>query len=267
MYWSQRRCLAHGPFTPSLLTTMLFAVACVEVLCVDVRAEPPEAAANEDLPPPRQVYLGRRIAPFMSYLGADWLVREQRSREENSELLLKALGVTKGATVCDLGCGNGYYTLELAKLVGPTGRVLAVDIQPEMLELLRQRTESRGVVNVQPVLGTVADPKLPAGELDLVLLVDVYHEFSYPELMLRAIRRSLKPDGRIVLVEFREEDPTVPIRPLHKMSKQQVEKELTANGYQLVEAFDDLPWQHVLFYGRDEKSGGASGEDASARPE
>jgi ubiquinone/menaquinone biosynthesis C-methylase UbiE len=216
--------------------------------------QPTDESSGDTLPPPREEYLGRRIAPYMSYLGADWLVREERAREENSDLLLKALKIPEGGVVCDLGCGNGYFTLRLAKLVGPRGRVLAVDIQPEMLELLNVRAETRGVTNVEPILGTIADPKLPAGKLDLVLLVDVYHEFSHPELMLQAIRQSLKPDGRIVLVEFREEDPTVPIRPLHKMSKRQVNKELTANGYELVEEFDDLPWQHVMFYSREKGS-------------
>ncbi len=243
---------------------LLLLILCT-LLAVPCFAQPAsDETADDGLPPPRKEYLGRRIAPFMSYLGADWLIREERAREENSDLLLEALNVPQGGVVSDVGCGNGYYTLRLAKLVGPRGRVLAVDIQSEMLELLAQRSESRGVMNVEPILGTVADPKLPAGEVDLVLLVDVYHEFSHPELMLQAIHRSLKPDGRVVLVEFREEDPTVPIKPLHKMSKRQVNKELTANGFKLVEEFNDLPWQHVMFFGRAE---GVQGQRSSGAGE
>lgn len=196
----------------------------------------------------RAEYLGRPIAQTMHYLGAPWLVRESRDREEEPAKLLASLGVKPGQTVCDLGCGNGFYALRLAKLVGPKGRVLAVDIQPEMLELLNDRAESRGVTNVTTIEGALDDPKLPAGEVDLVLLVDVYHEFSHPPEMLAAIRQSLRPEGRVALVEFRTEDPTVPIKPLHKMTQSQCLKEYRANGLKLVGQFDDLPWQHVLFF-------------------
>ena len=194
--------------------------------------------------------MGRRIAPTMSYHGAPWLMRPQRERQENAELMRKQLGLRPGMVVCDLGCGNGYHTIPMARAVGETGQVYAVDIQPQMLVLLRQRCEHFRLRNITPVLGSVFDPRLPPNSLDLVLLVDVYHEFSHPVHMLRAIHRSLKPKGVVVLVEFRAEDPNVPILPLHKMTKAQVKKELLANGFKLVREYDGLPWQHMLFFGK-----------------
>ncbi len=203
---------------------------------------------------PRTKYMGRAIARTMHYLGAPWLVRDSREREEEPAKLLKALEIQTGQTVCDLGCGNGFYTFSLAEKVGPRGKVLAVDIQPEMLDLLRDRAEARNFPNIEPVLGEVDDPHLPAGAVDLVLLVDVYHEFSHPEEMLAAMRTSLSPTGRVALVEFRAEDPAVPIKRLHKMSQRQCLKEYAANGFKLVGQFDELPWQHVLFFARDDST-------------
>ena len=211
------------------------------------------SADSEKLPPPLKKYKGRKIAPVMTYEGADWLTRSTRIQEENPQKLMDALGIKPGQTICDLGCGNGYYTLELARLVGPTGKVFAVDIQPEMLRLLESRAGQNNLKNIQLILNTPIDPKLPADSVDLILVVDVYHELSYPEHMLKALRKGLKPDGRIVLVEFRGEDPTVPIKPLHKMTKKQVRKELEPNGFKLVEEFDELPWQHVMFFGKASK--------------
>jgi cyclopropane fatty-acyl-phospholipid synthase-like methyltransferase len=215
----------------------------------------PDATKNEssqaELPPALTHYKGREIAQTMHYLGAPWLTRETRNEEEDCQTLLKALKLQPGQTVCDMGCGNGFYTIEMAKLVGEKGRVLAVDIQPEMLTLLKERGKKAGVKNIEPILGTLIDPRLPDQSLDLILLVDVYHEFSHPEHMLRAMRKSLKPKGRLVLVEFRLEDPEVPIKLLHKMSKEQILKELPPNGYKLVEQFDGLPWQHVMFFERE----------------
>jgi len=203
-----------------------------------------------EIPPPRTHYLGREIAQTMHYTGAPWLVRESRQREEDCRMLLDALELKPGQTVCDLGCGNGFYTLELARRVGPEGTVYAVDIQPEMLRLLVARARQAKLFNIRPVLGTVIDPRLPTGEVDLVFCVDVYHEFSHPELMLTRIRESLRKDGQIVLAEFRGEDPAVPIKPLHKMTKAQVKQELEPNGFELVREFDKLPWQHLMFFGR-----------------
>lgn len=213
-------------------------------------AEQPTAAAA--IPPAEKYYLGREIAQTMHFAGAPWLTRESREREEECTTLLKALHFKPGQTVADLGCGNGFYTLKIAPKLMPGGRVLAVDIQPEMLQLLNERARVGRIKGIEPVLGTLVDPKLPENKVDLVLCVDAYHEFSHPQQMLAAIRKSLSPKGRLVLVEFRAEDPKVPIKPLHKMSKVQVNKELTHNGYKLVEEFDKLPWQHVMFFERDE---------------
>jgi cyclopropane fatty-acyl-phospholipid synthase-like methyltransferase len=206
------------------------------------------AAKTEKTPLPLKFYKGREIADAMHYSGASWLVRESREREEECSTMLKALHLKPGQTVCDMGCGNGFYTLKLAKLVGEKGQVLAVDIQPEMLSLLNERAKEEKLANIKPILGTPVDPNLPEGKIDLILCVDVYHEFSNPEEMLAVMRKSLKPRGRIALVEFRAEDPKVPIKPLHKMTKEQILKEWPANGFKLVEQFDKLPWQHLMFF-------------------
>ena len=203
-------------------------------------------------PPPLKYYRGRLIAQTMHYTGAPWLVRDNREQEERCTLMLANLGVKRGMTICDMGCGNGFYTNKLAKMVGDGGHVYGVDIQPEMLELLNERADQEGITNVTPVLGTFTDPRLPKGKVDLILCVDVYHEFSHPEHMLAAMRSALSKNGLIVLVEFRSEDPNVPIKPEHKMSKKQIMKELPPNGLKLVKEFDKLPWQHMMFFGRDE---------------
>lgn len=205
------------------------------------------------LPPAQSVYLGRTIAQTMSYHGAPWLVRANREDEEHPTEVLKQLELKPGMVVCDLGCGNGFYTLLIAPQVAPTGKVLAVDIQQEMLHLLELRSQSEGIDNVEPILGTIVDPRLPQGKVDLVLLVDVYHEFSHPQQMLAALRKSLSPTGLIVLLEYREEDPRVPIKPLHKMSKRQILKEYRANGFKLAKQYDGLPWQHMMFFAADPK--------------
>lgn len=234
----------HVRWILSLLVALAF-------LSSSVRAEDETSPAGE-LPPALTHYKGREIAPTMGYQGAGWLIREERAREENSPQLLEALKIKPGQVICDLGCGNGYYSLDMARLVGEKGRILGVDIQPEMLHLLELRAKRAKLENVEPIHGTLIDPKLPVAAIDMVLLVDVYHEFSHPEHMLQGIRRSLKPSGRMVLVEFREEDPTVPIKPLHKMSRKQILKEIEPNGFRLVEAYEELPWQHVLFFERDD---------------
>jgi SAM-dependent methyltransferase len=203
--------------------------------------------ATAPIPPAATHHLGREIAQTMHFTGAPWLVRESRQREEDCRLLLAALELKPGQTICDLGCGNGFYTLELARRVGPTGLVYAVDIQPEMLRMLAEAAGREGLTNIRPVLGTAIDPRLPAAAVDLCLCVDVYHEFSHPEPMLSRIRESLAPGGRLALVEFRGEDPAVPIKPLHKMTKDQIRVELGASGFAVAGAFDRLPWQHLVF--------------------
>jgi ubiquinone/menaquinone biosynthesis C-methylase UbiE len=212
-----------------------------------------EPAPASPLPPLRQEYLGRAIAQTMHYTGAEWLIRDVREREERCSLMLAHLGARPGMVICDMGCGNGFYSLQLARQVGATGRVLAVDAQPEMLVMLRERAEQAGIENITPILGSWHDPRLPADSVDLILLVDVYHEFSHPEQMLASMRQALKPEGLIVLVEYRAEDPNVPILPLHKMSQAQILKEMAANGLRLARQFDKLPWQHMMFFGRDEQ--------------
>lgn len=217
---------------------------------------PKKEKVKEDenaIPPALTHYKGREIAQTMHYLGAPWLVRESREREEECSTLLKCLNLKPGMIVCDMGCGNGFYTLKMAPMVGEKGKILAVDIQKEMLEMLDKRAAASKVTSVETILGTVADPKLPEGKVDLILCVDVYHEFDHPVEMLAAMRKSLAPGGRMVLVEFRAEDPKVPIKPLHKMSKEQILKEIPPNGFKLVEQFDKLPWQHVMFFEKDEK--------------
>ncbi|HEX6810036.1 MAG TPA: TIM barrel protein [Planctomycetota bacterium] len=202
----------------------------------------------EQQPAGRSRYLGREVAQTMHWTGAQWLLRETRENEENGALLRRWLAVKPGQVVCDLGCGNGYHTLPLAEAVGASGRVIAVDLQPQMLELLQLRAEAKNLRNVALVEATVDDPKLARGSCDLVLLVDVYHELSHPVRVMARVRQALKPDGRVVLVEFRAEDPDVPIKPEHKMTKAQVVREMAEHGLALVDAFDGLPWQHAMAF-------------------
>lgn len=219
--------------------------------------------------------MGRIVAQPMSHMGASWLIRPERNDEENATEAFDQLGIKPGMTLVDLGCGNGFWTLPMAKACkleeppeteletqkpettqGETaeyaGEVLAVDIQREMLQKLRRNMLRAKVENIVPILGQVDNPNLPTNEVDLVLLVDVYHEFSHPESMLWEIRNSLKPTGVIALLEYRAEDPNVPIKPLHKMSKAQIIKEYTASNLKLVREYNDLPWQHLMFFARDD---------------
>jgi ubiquinone/menaquinone biosynthesis C-methylase UbiE len=211
-----------------------------------------KAVKREELPPARTHYKGREIAKPMHHSAAEWLTRAERARQENTALLMEQLDIEEGQTVADIGCGNGYFTLRMARRVGSKGTVFAVDIQEEMLRKLAKRAEEAEpkLENIRLIHGTVAAPKLPENSCDLILLVDAYHEFSHPVHMLRDMRKALKPDGRLALVEFRAEDPDVPIKPLHKMSKRQIMKELPPNGLELVESFDELPWQHLMFFER-----------------
>ncbi|MDA8743627.1 methyltransferase domain-containing protein [Rubripirellula amarantea] len=217
--------------------------------------EPKVVAAIETERPKekaRRTYMDRIVAQPMSHMGASWLIRPERDQEENASESFDNLGLKPGMTVVDLGCGNGFWTFPMAKAVTDKGRVLAVDIQREMLQKLQVRGAQLKLDNIEPILGKVDDPKLPAGEVDMVLMVDVYHEFSHPESMLWSIRRSLKPEGVVALLEYREEDPTVPIKPLHKMSKRQIIKEYQGNGFKLVREYNQLPWQHLMFFARDD---------------
>lgn len=193
-------------------------------------------------------YMGREIAHVMGHQAADWLERPERDEEEHTGRLVEQLKINPGNVLADIGAGTGYFTRRLAKKTGPAGSVYAVDIQPEMLDLLTNQMSQVGITNVRPVLGTVTDPKLPAASVDLALMVDVYHEFDYPFEMMEAIVRALKPGGRVVFVEFRGEDPEVPIKPLHKMTEAQVKKEMSALPLRWVETISVLPRQHIIVF-------------------
>ncbi len=191
---------------------------------------------------------GRTFAPVMGYQGAGWLERSEREEEEAPDVALNVLKIPKGASVADIGAGSGYLTVRLAARVGPTGRVFANDVQPQMLSMLARRLSDRKITNVTLVEGTFDDPKLPPASIDLALMVDVYHEFSQPQAMLRRLRESLKPGGRLVLLEYRKEDPTVPIKPEHKMSVAEAKMEVEAEGFTLSKVDETLPRQHILIF-------------------
>jgi len=191
---------------------------------------------------------GRRYAQTMGVEGADWLDRSERDQEEEPDHAIDVLKLQKGSTVADIGAGSGYMTEKLSKKVGPMGKVYATDIQQGMLDLLSKRIAKRKLTNVMPVLGTQDDPRLPIESVDLVLMVDVYHELSQPQLMLRHINAALKPGGRLVLLEYRKEDPNVPIRPEHKMSVAEAKLEVEAEGFKLTTTNEDLPRQHILIF-------------------
>jgi SAM-dependent methyltransferase len=191
---------------------------------------------------------GRRFAPVMGYQGADWLERVERAEEEEPDLALNVLQIPKGASVADIGAGSGYMTERLAARVGPAGRVFANDVQPQMLDILSRRLASKRISNVTLVQGSVDDPKLAAASVDLELMVDVYHELSQPQIMLRHLREALKPGGRLVLLEYRKEDPTIPIRPEHKMSVAEAKLEVEAEGFTLSKVNETLPRQHILIF-------------------
>ena len=192
---------------------------------------------------------GRVLAPVMGVGGAGWLERPERETEEAPSKALAALELKPGMVVADIGAGSGYYTSRMSKLVGATGRVYATDIQPGMIELLNRRVQAEGLGNVTAVLSGVDDPKLPPRSIDLAIMVDVYHELQTPQVFLQKLREVFKPGGRLVLVEFRKEDPKVPILEVHKMSVAEVKSELEAEGFVLDKVIDVLPWQHIIVLG------------------
>jgi SAM-dependent methyltransferase len=195
-----------------------------------------------------KVYMGREIAKVMTYHGAGWLERAERVREERPDLVVAALELKEGMTVADIGAGTGYYSRRIAEQMGRSGAVYAVDIQPEMLKLLEQEMTRHGVTSVKPLLATPTDLPLPRGSLDLAVMVDVYHELEYPHETLAAIVRALKPEGRVVFIEFRGDDPRVPIKRLHTMTEQQVRKEAAVHPIEWVKTVRELPWQHVITF-------------------
>jgi len=218
-------------------------LACVALLLISVLL--PVRAFQSGHP-----VTGRRFANVMGMGGADWLVRPERETEENVEGALDAIGIPAGSTVAEVGAGVGYVALKMSNRVGPNGKVFANDIQQPMLMRLRETTTHLGIPNVITVLGEPDNPKLPENSMDLIILVDVYHEFSQPQKMLRGIRSALKPDGRLVLLEYRKEDPFVPILAEHKMSIAEVKAELEPEGFRLTQTIETLPRQHILIFKR-----------------
>jgi len=242
----------HRAFGPAVALAPFFAI--LSLCSAAPPTTPPQSAnryefrENHDPDGIGKFYMGREIAHVMGHQAADWLERPERNAEERTDQLVEKIQVSPGAVVADIGAGTGYFSRRLAKKVGPAGRVLAVDIQPEMLDLLTNKLAEIGITNVVPILGTVTDPKLPAKAVDLVLMVDVYHEFDFPYEMMRGICRALKPAGLVMFVEFRGEDPNVPIKPLHKMTEVQVKKEMSILPLEWLETVEILPRQHIIIF-------------------
>src|SRR4051812_16297501 len=227
-------------------------VACLPFCHAVTRAAPPVAKYEHrkvhDPDGIGKFYMGREIAYVMGHQGIGWLDRPERVKEERTDKLLKLLPIEPGMVVADIGAGSGYFSFPMAKQVGPKGKVLAVDIQKEMLDMVRRRMKREKVSNVEPVLGTETSPKLPANSVDLILMVDVYHEFSHPFEMAEAMVKSLKVGGKMVFVEYRLEDPKVPIKLVHKMSQKQVLREMAPHPLKHVKTLDVLPWQHIILF-------------------
>ena len=193
-------------------------------------------------------YMGREISAVMGWQGAAWLEREEREREERTDLLLAALALRPGMVVADIGAGTGYLSRRMAPAVMPAGKVWAVDVQPEMVSLLQASVKRSGLAQIEPLLGAVDDVRLPAGTVDLAIMVDVYHELAFPYEVMASLMKALKPGGRVVFVEFKAEDPRVPIKPLHKMSEAQIKREASAFALDWERTVSTLPWQHVVVF-------------------
>tara|TARA_B110000438_G_C15793662_1_gene641893 strand:+ start:290 stop:946 length:657 start_codon:yes stop_codon:yes gene_type:complete len=192
-------------------------------------------------------YMEREISFVMGHQAADWLNRPGRIEEERPDEVVTNMGLDSDHVVADIGAGSGYFSFRIAKLV-PDGNVMAVDIQPEMLQLIEAQKRQDGVTNIQGVLGAIDDPNLPMNSIDAAIMVDAYHEFSHPYEMIRGIYEALRPGGRIFLLEYRGEDASVPIRPLHKMTEEQVVKEMSVFGLEWTDTLDFLPWQHMMVF-------------------
>lgn len=194
-----------------------------------------------------KVYMGREISFVMGFEGMSWLERRSREQEESVSLAIKNLPVSESSVVADIGAGSGYYTFKIAPKV-PQGKVFAVEIQDQAINYLKAKSKELGFSNVIPVMGTEKSPNLPVASVDLAIMVDVYHELEFPVEMLAAIKKSLKPGGKLLLIEYRGEDPAIAIKPLHKMTVKQAEKELEANGFKLVENGKFMKIQHFLVF-------------------
>jgi len=245
------RLYPHPAFR-SLALVLSVLVSMTVAVPVPADGAPPGIGVYQQTPPSRdgigKRYMGREISHVMGHQGARWLERPERERQERTDLLISELGLRPTDIVADIGAGTGYFVFRISPLV-PQGQVLGVDIQQEMLDMMESRAAGT-VDNVSTVLGTITDINVPDNSVDLILLVDAYHEFSHPREMGRSMFRALKPGGRIALVEYRAEDPTVPIKPLHKMSQEQAIREMTALGLRWVATSDRLPQQHLMFFAK-----------------
>ncbi len=211
-------------------------------------AAPYETRAEHDPDGIGKFYLDREIAHVMGPGGVPWLERREREAEERPQLMIDALQIKPGQTIADLGAGSGYYSFRIAPLVGERGNVLAIDVEPRMLRIITERARGAGVANVTTVLSTPSDPNLEPNSVDLLFMVDVYHELEFPFEMLTKVREALKPGGRVALIEYRAEDPAVMIKPVHKMSERQIIRELTAAGFRHQKTIRTLPLQHLVLF-------------------
>jgi ubiquinone/menaquinone biosynthesis C-methylase UbiE len=237
---TQRHALPQTAIRPSALSVAQAAIAPQQPLYETRDIHDPDGTGK--------FYMGREIAQVMGPGGIPWLDRPEREQEEHPAEVIDALELRNGMVVADLGAGSGYFTFRIAPKVGKTGKVLAVEIQDEMIEALRQRMATQKIANVEVVKGAESDPHLPANSVDLVLMVDVYHELAYPFEVMTAIGKALKPSGRVVFVEYRKEDPKVRIKELHKMSVEQLEKEMQAVGLARLRTVETLPIQHIVIF-------------------
>jgi FkbM family methyltransferase len=240
----------------SLTRRRLCAAAAAAMLLPSAQAQDAQVPPYERVPKSPdgigKAFMGREIAGVMGVQGAGWLEREEREREERTDLLLRELALEPGMQVADVGAGTGYHARRMARLVAPGGMVHAVDVQPRMLQQLRERARREGIANIEAVLGTASDTRLPPSSIDLALFVDVYHELEYPVEAMASVVRALRPGGRVVLVEYRAEDPKVPIRSLHRMSEAQVLREMAVHPLVHERTSNVLPWQHILVFRRRE---------------
>ena len=235
-------------FRPAALVAM-----CLAVMLVSARP-PANAQSSRYTSVPASAdgigkrYMGREIAAVMGWQGAAWLEREEREREERTDLLLTALALKPGMVVADIGAGTGYLSRRMATAVGSSGKVLAVDVQPEMIQMLKQLAQKAQLSQIVPVQCSETDVGLQPNSVDLAIMVDVYHELAYPFEVLASVIRALKPGGRVVFVEYRAEDRGVPIKELHKMSQAQVKREAAAHALVWERTADTLPWQHMVVF-------------------
>ena len=245
--------MGRYPLLPLLLVVAVATPPAPSALAAPAGPEAPPEPAYTRRPASQggtgKVYMGREISFVLGHRGIEWLERKERETEERPDLLVELLDLAPDAVIADVGAGSGYITFRLQPEV-PQGRVVAVDIQPEMLAAIEAREEELGVENVETVLGTVEDPRLPPSSIDGAILVDAYHEFSHPREMMEGIVRALRPGGRVYLVEYRGEDPEVPMLRLHKMTEAQARREMAAVGLELEENREGLPWQHLMVFRR-----------------